>query len=145
MCCVVQREDSFKKKPLVSLSKDLISAKQKLSHVNHQHTACLEAFLNSEKLVNWVKSTIESKFSLNVSNIFRADKQIHTWLCFLVIFHISVNCLFWACIFMLLIIKLILKLLKNILLQIFYFASASSSSIGWSGSIWSSDVISINW
>ncbi|XP_060751752.1 E3 ubiquitin-protein ligase rnf213-beta isoform X2 [Tachysurus vachellii] len=67
ICSLTQlREDSFKKMPLVSLSRDLISAKQKLSHINHQHTACLVAFLNSEKLVGWVKATIENRSELKV-------------------------------------------------------------------------------
>ncbi|KAK3529115.1 hypothetical protein QTP70_016547 [Hemibagrus guttatus] len=59
-------EESFKKKHLTTLSSDLITAKQTLSHINHQHTACLEAFLKSEKLVNWVKDTIENRSELKV-------------------------------------------------------------------------------
>ncbi|XP_047673206.1 E3 ubiquitin-protein ligase rnf213-beta isoform X2 [Tachysurus fulvidraco] len=67
ICSLTQlREDSFKKMPLTSLSRDLISAKQKLSHINHQHTDCLVAFLNSEKLVDWVKSTIKNRSELKV-------------------------------------------------------------------------------
>ncbi|XP_053366887.1 E3 ubiquitin-protein ligase rnf213-beta isoform X1 [Clarias gariepinus] len=59
-------EDSFKNQHLLSLSDDLIKAKQKLSHVSHQHTACLEAFLKSENLVNWVKTTIKNRSELKV-------------------------------------------------------------------------------
>ncbi|XP_058262202.1 E3 ubiquitin-protein ligase rnf213-beta isoform X1 [Hemibagrus wyckioides] len=67
ICSLTQlSEKSFKKKHLASLSSDLISAKQKLSHINHQHTACLEAFLKSEKLVDWVKATIENRSELKV-------------------------------------------------------------------------------
>ncbi|XP_072523911.1 E3 ubiquitin-protein ligase rnf213-beta [Salminus brasiliensis] len=71
------REISFKQKTLGSLSDDLISAKNKLSNVKHQHTACLEAFLESEKLVYWVKSCIENpselKFFMNLAGESDAD------------------------------------------------------------------------
>ncbi|KAK1794252.1 hypothetical protein P4O66_011142, partial [Electrophorus voltai] len=65
-CLTQLREDSFKRKTLESLSNDLISAKQRLLDVKHQHTACLEAFLESEKLVSWVKAHIKDLSELKV-------------------------------------------------------------------------------
>ncbi|XP_036427896.1 E3 ubiquitin-protein ligase rnf213-beta isoform X2 [Colossoma macropomum] len=71
------RDDSFKQKTLKSLSNDLISAKERLSDVKHQHTACLEAFLESEKLIRWVKTCIENlselKFFMNLAGESDAD------------------------------------------------------------------------
>ncbi|XP_076855501.1 E3 ubiquitin-protein ligase rnf213-beta isoform X2 [Brachyhypopomus gauderio] len=67
ICWLTQlREDSFKRKALQSLSNDLIRAKQRLLNVKHQHTACLEAFLESGKLVTWVKTHIKNLSELKV-------------------------------------------------------------------------------
>ncbi|KAL7869588.1 hypothetical protein AOLI_G00135760 [Acnodon oligacanthus] len=71
------RHDAFKQKTLESLSNDLISAKKRLSNVKHQHTACLEAYLESEKLVRWAKTCIENlselKFFMNLAGESDAD------------------------------------------------------------------------
>ncbi|XP_062858949.1 E3 ubiquitin-protein ligase rnf213-beta [Trichomycterus rosablanca] len=59
-------EDSFKKKSLGSLSDELISARQKLSNIDRKHTACLEVFLKSKDLVDWVKKSIKDLRELKV-------------------------------------------------------------------------------
>uniref|UniRef100_A0A3B1J697 RING-type E3 ubiquitin transferase n=1 Tax=Astyanax mexicanus TaxID=7994 RepID=A0A3B1J697_ASTMX len=51
------REDWFKQRTLGSLSEDLISAKNRLSHVKAQDSACLHAFLQSDKLLQWVRDS----------------------------------------------------------------------------------------
>nr|XP_046210346.1 E3 ubiquitin-protein ligase rnf213-beta isoform X1 [Oncorhynchus gorbuscha]XP_046210347.1 E3 ubiquitin-protein ligase rnf213-beta isoform X1 [Oncorhynchus gorbuscha]XP_046210348.1 E3 ubiquitin-protein ligase rnf213-beta isoform X1 [Oncorhynchus gorbuscha] len=51
-------DDSFKMRVLGSLSDDLIRAKQQLSMVTPQHTACLEVFLDSHTLVSWVQDQL---------------------------------------------------------------------------------------
>lgn len=56
-----QEEDSFKHRALSSLSDDLFRARQQLSKVTKQHTACLEEFLASQTLVTWVKENLKSK------------------------------------------------------------------------------------
>ncbi|XP_052426303.1 E3 ubiquitin-protein ligase rnf213-beta [Carassius gibelio] len=60
------RDDSFKLKKLGSLSDDLIRARKKLADVKFQHTACLKAFLESDTLIKWVKTQIESLKDLKV-------------------------------------------------------------------------------
>ncbi|XP_066518776.1 E3 ubiquitin-protein ligase rnf213-beta [Hoplias malabaricus] len=71
------RKDSFKQRTLGTLSTDLINAKKRLLNVTHQHTACLEAFLDSDKLVSWVKAYIENlselKFFMNLAGESDAD------------------------------------------------------------------------
>uniref|UniRef100_A0A3P9BT85 RING-type E3 ubiquitin transferase n=1 Tax=Maylandia zebra TaxID=106582 RepID=A0A3P9BT85_9CICH len=52
-------EDSFKRRALSSLSDDLFRARQQLSKVTKQHTACLEEFLASQTLVTWVKENLK--------------------------------------------------------------------------------------
>ncbi|XP_017573370.2 E3 ubiquitin-protein ligase rnf213-beta isoform X2 [Pygocentrus nattereri] len=71
------RDDTFKQKTLESLSDDLLSAKRRLSNVKPQHTACLDAYLESEKLVRWAKTCIENlselKFFMNLAGESDAD------------------------------------------------------------------------
>uniref|UniRef100_A0A8C1VS82 RING-type E3 ubiquitin transferase n=1 Tax=Cyprinus carpio TaxID=7962 RepID=A0A8C1VS82_CYPCA len=59
-------DDSFKQNTLGSLSDDLIRARKKLADVKRQHTACLKAFLESDNLIKWVKTQIESLKDLKV-------------------------------------------------------------------------------
>lgn len=65
MSCNIQEDDSFKRMVLGSLSDDLIRAKQQLSMVTPQHTACLEVFLDSHTLVRWVQDQLRSKTLAN--------------------------------------------------------------------------------
>lgn len=58
---ISQEEDTFKQRALGSLSEDLFRARQQLSTVTKQHTACLEEFLASQTLVTWVKENLKSK------------------------------------------------------------------------------------
>ncbi|XP_070707447.1 E3 ubiquitin-protein ligase rnf213-beta [Pempheris klunzingeri] len=53
-------DDTFKQRPLGSLSDDLFHAKQKLSTVTKQNTACLEEFIASQTLVSWVKENLKN-------------------------------------------------------------------------------------
>ncbi|KAF7645355.1 hypothetical protein LDENG_00206190 [Lucifuga dentata] len=59
-------EDSFKQRVLGSLNDDLLSAKQQLSTVTKQHTACLEEFLASHTLVSWVKNNLKNMSDVKV-------------------------------------------------------------------------------
>lgn len=61
---VEQEEDMFQQRALGSLSEDLLHAKQQLSSVTKQHTACLEEFLASQTLVSWVKKNLKSNKNL---------------------------------------------------------------------------------
>ncbi|KAM7381116.1 hypothetical protein PAMA_012108 [Pampus argenteus] len=59
-------EDTFKQRNLGSLTDDLLRAKQQLSTVTKQHTACLEEFLESQTLVNWVKKNLKDMSDVKV-------------------------------------------------------------------------------
>lgn len=58
---VKQGEDAFRQQALRSLTADLFAAKNQLSAVTRQHTACLEEFLASQSLVGWVKDNLQSE------------------------------------------------------------------------------------
>ncbi|CAK6965023.1 E3 ubiquitin-protein ligase rnf213-beta isoform X3 [Scomber scombrus] len=60
------QEDAFKQRNLGSLTDDLLRAKQQLSTVNKQNTACLEVFLESQNLVNWVKENLKDMSDVKV-------------------------------------------------------------------------------
>ncbi|XP_060951524.1 E3 ubiquitin-protein ligase rnf213-beta [Limanda limanda] len=59
-------EDTFKQRPLASLTDDLFSAKQQLSKVSKQNTRCLEEFLASQALVTWVKANLKNMSDVKV-------------------------------------------------------------------------------
>ncbi|XP_051273053.1 E3 ubiquitin-protein ligase rnf213-beta isoform X1 [Dicentrarchus labrax] len=59
-------EDTFKQRALGSLSDDLFRARQQLSEVTKQHTACLEEFLASQTLVSWVKENLKNMSDVKV-------------------------------------------------------------------------------
>ncbi|XP_067343642.1 E3 ubiquitin-protein ligase rnf213-beta isoform X4 [Channa argus] len=60
------KEDTFKHRVLGSLSPDLFGAKQHLSTVTRQQTACLEEFLASQPLVNWVTENLKKMSDVKV-------------------------------------------------------------------------------
>ncbi|XP_068161093.1 E3 ubiquitin-protein ligase rnf213-beta isoform X2 [Antennarius striatus] len=60
------KEDAFKQRALGSLSDDLLRAKQQLSTVTKQQCDCLEEFLDSQTLVNWVKENLKNMSDLKV-------------------------------------------------------------------------------
>uniref|UniRef100_A0A3P9PGV9 RING-type E3 ubiquitin transferase n=1 Tax=Poecilia reticulata TaxID=8081 RepID=A0A3P9PGV9_POERE len=51
-------EDSFKQRVLGSLTDDMFHARQQLSAVTKEHTACLEEFLKSQPLISWVRENL---------------------------------------------------------------------------------------
>ncbi|XP_069016032.1 E3 ubiquitin-protein ligase rnf213-beta [Embiotoca jacksoni] len=59
-------EDSFKQRTLGSLSDDLFRARQQLSTVTKQQTACLEEFLASQTLVRWVNENLKNMSDVKV-------------------------------------------------------------------------------
>ncbi|KAK2820122.1 hypothetical protein Q5P01_023081 [Channa striata] len=59
-------EDAFKQRILGSLGPDLFRAQQHLSTVSTQQTACLEEFLASQSLVNWVKGNLKNMSDVKV-------------------------------------------------------------------------------
>ncbi|KAI4801198.1 hypothetical protein KUCAC02_000123 [Chaenocephalus aceratus] len=59
-------EDTFKQRPLGSLTADLFQAKRQLSTVTKHHTACLEEFLASQTLVSWVRENLEKMSDVKV-------------------------------------------------------------------------------
>ncbi|KAM6964707.1 E3 ubiquitin-protein ligase rnf213-beta [Tautogolabrus adspersus] len=59
-------EDAFKQRALGSLSEDLFRARQQLSTVTRQQTACLEEFLESQTLVSWVKEHLRNMSDVKV-------------------------------------------------------------------------------
>ncbi|XP_049895831.1 E3 ubiquitin-protein ligase rnf213-beta-like, partial [Epinephelus moara] len=59
-------EETFKQRTLGSLSDDLLRAKQQLSTVTKQHTACLEEFLASQTLVSWVRENLKDMSDVKV-------------------------------------------------------------------------------
>lgn len=59
-------EEPFKQRALGSLSPDLLRAKQQLSSVTKQHTACLEEFLASQALIIWVKENLKNMSDVKV-------------------------------------------------------------------------------
>ncbi|CAJ1081416.1 E3 ubiquitin-protein ligase rnf213-beta [Xyrichtys novacula] len=59
-------EDIFKQRTLGSLSEDLFRAKQQLSSVSKLNTACLQEFLESQTLVNWVKENLRNMSDVKV-------------------------------------------------------------------------------
>uniref|UniRef100_A0A3B3UG58 RING-type E3 ubiquitin transferase n=1 Tax=Poecilia latipinna TaxID=48699 RepID=A0A3B3UG58_9TELE len=56
----LQDEDSFKQRVLGSLTDDMFHARQQLSAVTREHTACLEEFLKSQPLISWVRENLRS-------------------------------------------------------------------------------------
>ncbi|XP_051530047.1 E3 ubiquitin-protein ligase rnf213-beta-like isoform X2 [Myxocyprinus asiaticus] len=60
------RDDTFRQNTLGSLSEDLIKARQKLADVKPLYTACLEAFIDSDTLIKWAKTQIQSLRDLKV-------------------------------------------------------------------------------
>ncbi|KAM4623618.1 E3 ubiquitin-protein ligase rnf213-beta [Polymixia lowei] len=60
------KEDTFKQRVLGSLTSDLLRAKQQLSKVTGQHTACLEKFIESRPLVNWVRENLKDMSDVKV-------------------------------------------------------------------------------
>ncbi|XP_034563927.1 E3 ubiquitin-protein ligase rnf213-beta [Notolabrus celidotus] len=58
--------DVFKQKALDSLSDDLFQAKQQLSSVTKQNTACLEEFLESQTLISWVQENLKNMSDVKV-------------------------------------------------------------------------------
>ncbi|KAG7491231.1 hypothetical protein MATL_G00000820, partial [Megalops atlanticus] len=65
-CLTQLGEDSFRRRPLRSLSDDLVQAGEQLSEVRKQDTTCLEEFLRSQELVSWVKANLQSMSDLKV-------------------------------------------------------------------------------
>ncbi|XP_058476821.1 E3 ubiquitin-protein ligase rnf213-beta isoform X2 [Solea solea] len=62
-----QLEDAaFKRRLLGSLGDDLFRAKQQLSSVTRQHTVCLQEFMWSQMLVNWVKTNLKNRSDVKV-------------------------------------------------------------------------------
>ncbi|KAK5851292.1 hypothetical protein PBY51_002095 [Eleginops maclovinus] len=59
-------EDTFKQRPLGSLTADLFQAKEQLSEVTKHHTACLEEFLVSQTLVSWVRENLKNMSDVKV-------------------------------------------------------------------------------
>ncbi|XP_042252605.1 E3 ubiquitin-protein ligase rnf213-beta [Thunnus maccoyii] len=59
-------EERFKQRNLGSLTEDLLHAKQQLSTVTKQNTSCLEEFLVSQTLVNWVKENLKNMSDVKV-------------------------------------------------------------------------------
>ncbi|XP_033975098.1 E3 ubiquitin-protein ligase rnf213-beta isoform X3 [Trematomus bernacchii] len=59
-------EDTFKQRPLGSLTADLFQAKRQLSTVTKHHTACLEEFLASQTLVSWVRENLKNMSDVKV-------------------------------------------------------------------------------
>ncbi|XP_008298790.1 E3 ubiquitin-protein ligase rnf213-beta [Stegastes partitus] len=59
-------EETFKQRTLGSLSIKVFRAQKQLSTVTKQHTACLEEFLKSQTLVNWVKENLKSMSDVKV-------------------------------------------------------------------------------
>ncbi|XP_071387268.1 E3 ubiquitin-protein ligase rnf213-beta-like [Centroberyx affinis] len=59
-------EDTFKQRVLGSITDDLLRAKQQLSTVTTQNTACLEEFLASHTLVSWVKENLKDMRDVKV-------------------------------------------------------------------------------
>ncbi|XP_074519497.1 E3 ubiquitin-protein ligase rnf213-beta [Halichoeres trimaculatus] len=59
-------EDTFKQRSLGSLTEDLFRAKQQLSSVTKQNTACLEEFLQSRTLISWVKENLRNMSDVKV-------------------------------------------------------------------------------
>ncbi|KAM4524138.1 E3 ubiquitin-protein ligase rnf213-beta isoform 2-T2 [Odontesthes bonariensis] len=59
-------EDTFKQRVLGSLTDDLFRARQQISTVTRQHTACLEEFLESQTLVRWVKEHLGNMSEVKV-------------------------------------------------------------------------------
>ncbi|XP_041671343.1 E3 ubiquitin-protein ligase rnf213-beta isoform X2 [Cheilinus undulatus] len=59
-------ETTFRQRSLGSLSKDLFRAKQHLSSVTRQQTACLEEFLKSQTLITWVKENLKNMSDVKV-------------------------------------------------------------------------------
>ncbi|XP_028991062.2 E3 ubiquitin-protein ligase rnf213-beta [Betta splendens] len=84
-----QLEDaSFKDRSLRSLSDDLFHAKQLMSSITKQQTACLEQFLKSQPLVNWVQANLKNmsdvKVYVELASISAGenDKEIDQVACF---------------------------------------------------------------
>ncbi|KAF3854025.1 hypothetical protein F7725_014713 [Dissostichus mawsoni] len=62
-------EDTFKQRPLGSLTADLFQAKRQLSTVTKHHTACLEEFLASQTLVSWKMPAYYSVHCTDMSDV----------------------------------------------------------------------------
>ncbi|XP_054899206.1 E3 ubiquitin-protein ligase rnf213-beta [Poeciliopsis prolifica] len=59
-------EDRFKQQVLSSLSDDMFHARQQLSAVTRENTACLEEFLNSQPLISWVRENLKTMSDVKV-------------------------------------------------------------------------------
>ncbi|XP_005805466.2 E3 ubiquitin-protein ligase rnf213-beta [Xiphophorus maculatus] len=59
-------EDSFKERVLKSLTDDMSHARQQLSAVTREHTACLVEFLNSQPLISWVRENLRTMSDVKV-------------------------------------------------------------------------------
>ncbi|XP_043958780.1 E3 ubiquitin-protein ligase rnf213-beta isoform X1 [Gambusia affinis] len=59
-------EGSFKERVLKSLTDDMSHARQQLSAVTREHTACLEEFLNSQPLISWVRENLRTMSDVKV-------------------------------------------------------------------------------
>ncbi|XP_059181122.1 E3 ubiquitin-protein ligase rnf213-beta [Centropristis striata] len=59
-------EEAFQQRSLDSLTYELLQARQQLSAVTKQHTACLEEFLRSQTLVSWVKENLKNMSDVKV-------------------------------------------------------------------------------
>ncbi|XP_008435734.1 E3 ubiquitin-protein ligase rnf213-beta [Poecilia reticulata] len=59
-------EDSFKQRVLGSLTDDMFHARQQLSAVTKEHTACLEEFLKSQPLISWVRENLRTMSDVKV-------------------------------------------------------------------------------
>ncbi|KAL4648632.1 E3 ubiquitin-protein ligase rnf213-beta-like [Arapaima gigas] len=60
------REDSFKRNTLGSLSNDLTEAHLQLCKVTQDRTTCLQEFLQSKKLIFWVKANLKKMSEMKV-------------------------------------------------------------------------------
>ncbi|KAM4526288.1 E3 ubiquitin-protein ligase rnf213-beta [Fundulus diaphanus] len=59
-------EDTFKQRVLGSLTDELFNARRQLSAVTSKHTACLEEFLKSQALVDWVRENLGTMSDVKV-------------------------------------------------------------------------------
>uniref|UniRef100_A0A087YL98 Ring finger protein 213b n=1 Tax=Poecilia formosa TaxID=48698 RepID=A0A087YL98_POEFO len=62
----MEDEDSFKQRVLGSLTDDMFHARQQLSAVSREHTACLEEFLKSQPLISWVRENLRTMSDVKV-------------------------------------------------------------------------------
>ncbi|XP_056152727.1 E3 ubiquitin-protein ligase rnf213-beta [Lampris incognitus] len=88
ICLTQVKEDQFKWRALGSLTDDLLHAKRLLSSVTSHNAACLEEFLKSQTLINWVKENLKDmrdvKVYVELASISAGenDKEIDQVACF---------------------------------------------------------------